>query len=92
MTRVSRTIWILFLLFFSGAVGVTLFGEKGLRELRGLTADHQRLEDENRRLIQENRDLYREVDRLNHDRKYIEAIARQELGLIGENEIILRSQ
>lgn len=92
MKRIKPLIWTLFAAVFIGAVFTTLLGEKGLRDLSRLKAEYARLETENGRLAQENRDLYREVDRLNHDRKYIEAIARHELGLIGENEIILRSR
>ena len=92
MKPTSRTIWILGVCLFIGGVALTVFGEKGLWDLRRLQHEYTRLEAENQRLIKENRDLYNEVDRLNHDPKYIEAIARKELGLIGKEEIILRSQ
>jgi cell division protein FtsB len=38
----------------------------------------------------ENRSIGVEIDRLKHDPEYIENIARQELGMIGENEVILK--
>jgi cell division protein FtsB len=33
--------------------------------------------------------LYHEIERLKKDPAYIEAIARQELGLVGKNEIVI---
>jgi cell division protein FtsB len=36
--------------------------------------------------------LYNEIERLKNDDKYIENIARQELGMIGKDEMILKPQ
>ena len=92
MTRIKKVIWSGALIVLLGAVVMTLFGERGVRDLYNRKGELARIETTNARLRMENRDLYREVDRLKHDRKYIETIARQELGLVGEDEIILRSQ
>ena len=45
---------------------------------------------QNERLAQENLSLYNTIDRLKDDLKYIEYVARDELGMIGENDIILK--
>ena len=37
-----------------------------------------------------NLSLYREIDRLKHDPKYIEDVVRRELGLIGKDEVIFK--
>jgi cell division protein FtsB len=36
--------------------------------------------------------LYREIDRVKNDLKYIENVARQELGMVGKDEVILRME
>ena len=41
-------------------------------------------------LAKENLILYSEIERLKNDSKYIENIARQELGMIGKDEVILK--
>ena len=65
--------------------------EHGLLDLRSLKEEHNRLIEENLKLTRENQDISIEIDRLKHDPAYIESIARQELGMIGKDEIILKS-
>ena len=36
--------------------------------------------------------LYREIDRVKNDLKYIENVARQELGMVGKDEVIFRME
>ncbi len=67
-----------------------VFGENGWVDLNLLRQEKQRLLLENRRLEKENLSLYREIDRLKTDMTYIENIARQELGMIRAEEIILK--
>jgi cell division protein FtsB len=43
-----------------------------------------------RRLEEENRRLWAEINRLRHDREYIESLARKKLGVLKENEVIYR--
>jgi cell division protein FtsB len=67
-----------------------IFGDNGLADLRLMKAERDTLIEENRRLSQENLSLYREIDRLKHDPKFVENVARQELGVIGKDEVILK--
>ena len=46
--------------------------------------------DKIRRLAEENQDLLEEIDRLRTDMKYVESVARRQLNLIKENEVIYR--
>lgn len=46
--------------------------------------------DKIRRLAGENQDLLEEIDRLRTDMKYVESVARRQLNLIKENEVIYR--
>jgi len=67
-----------------------VFGDNGLADLHLLKMERDTLIEENRRLSQENLSLYREIDRMKHDPKFVESVARQELGVIGKDEVILK--
>ncbi len=77
---------LLALLFF------IIISEHGLADLRSLKRERDQLVGENEKLTRENQAISIEIDRLKHDPGYIESIARQELGMIGEDEIILKPQ
>jgi cell division protein FtsB len=84
---ISLAVALMFsLLFF------IIFGEHGFIDLNGLKAEKIQLNEKNDRLTQENLSLSVEIDRLKHDPHYIENVARQELGMVGENELILKPQ
>jgi cell division protein FtsB len=67
-----------------------IYGKKGLMDVHALRQQRDRLVKKNEILNRENLVLYREIDRLKHDPIYIETIARQELGLIGKDELIFK--
>jgi cell division protein FtsB len=67
-----------------------IFGENGLVDLNLLRQQRDSLLEKSRILEQENLSLYREIDRLKHDLKYIENVARQELGMIKKDEVIFK--
>lgn len=67
-----------------------VLGENGLTDLHRLKMERDRLVQKNKELKQENLSLYREINRLKNDPKYIENVARQELGVIGKDEMILK--
>jgi len=69
---------------------VVLFGDNGLLELRRLQHTHQTLVQSNTQVTNQNLQMYRSVDRLQNDPDYIESIARQELGMIGSDELIFK--
>ena len=64
-------------------------GDNGLIELSRLKNRQQALAEQNETLAQENVDLYRSISRLKHDLIYIENVARNELGMVGKNDLIL---
>jgi cell division protein FtsB len=64
-------------------------GDNGLVELSRLKDRQQALARQNETLAQENVDLYRSISRLKHDLIYIENVARNELGMVGKNDLIL---
>ena len=81
----SIAIFLLLSLFF-----FIIISEHGLADLIFLKKERDRLVDDNERLRQNNLSISVEIDRLQNDPEYIENIARQELGMVGEGEIILK--
>jgi len=69
---------------------VIVFGDRGLVAVNRLRGERDRLRMDNRDLKEKNFALQREIERLKTDPAYIEHIARQELGMIGRDEVILR--
>ena len=69
-----------------------IVGEYGLAELILLKREQGRLAEKSEQLTQENLSISIEIDRLKHDPDYIENVARKELGMIGEDEVILKPQ
>lgn len=67
-----------------------IFGDNGIADLHLLKTEQDALVEKNRKLARENHSLYREIDRLKHDPKFVESIARKELGVIGKEEVILK--
>jgi cell division protein FtsB len=67
-----------------------VFGENGLTDRRRLKARYGEVVSENMAIAKENARLYRQIERLNNDPAYIESIARRELGMIGNNEVIVK--
>jgi cell division protein FtsB len=81
----TLTVVSIFLLLF-----FVVFGENGSIDLNRLKVERDRLLQKNAELKQENISLYREIDRLKNDPKYLENVARQELGVIGKDEVIIK--
>ena len=90
MTKKQNLLLTIGILVLIGLFFYIIASEHGLLDLRSLKQQRAALVRENRRLKQENMALSIEIDRLRHDSAYIESIARHELGMIGENEIILK--
>ena len=83
----SIAVLLLLALFF-----FIIVSEHGLADLRFIKKERDRLVEDSKRLSRENLTIGIEIDRLKHDPAYIESIARQELGMIGKDEIILKPQ
>ena len=61
---------------------------------RGLYHLHQRskylaeLEEESQKLVQQNSDISRDIERLQSDDEYLEQVAREEHGMLKDNEMV----
>lgn len=66
----------------------TFFGEKGILHLLRLKQELTKIKEMNLKMGEENQRLKEEVRRLQYEKRYIEEIARKELGMVKEGEII----
>lgn len=82
---ISIAILVLAALFF-----FIIVSEHGFADLVLLKREQAKLIEENERLTRENLSISIEIDRLKHDPEYIENVARKELGMIGEDEVIIK--
>ncbi len=73
---------IVFIIFF--------FGKNGFIDLLRLNKQQSNLIQRNIELEKENRSLKKLILRAKTDPKFIENVARQELGMIGQDEIIFK--
>ena len=80
------------LLLLAALLLLIIFSDKGINDLRELKTEQSRMIGINLELERENQRLYREIKRLKTDPAYIENVARQELGMVGKHEVIIRSQ
>lgn len=82
---VSVVILAMFSLFL-----VILFGDNGLADLKLMEKGRDSLIQKNETLKRNNFSIYRSIQRLKNDPAFIENVAREELGVIGRNEIIYK--
>jgi cell division protein FtsB len=81
--------FLFLILIFSLILGLlTFFGDKGVLHLLRLQRELSRIKDDNRKIEEENQKLREEVKRLQSEKRYVEEIARKELGMVKEGEII----
>ena len=69
---------------------VIVIGENGISDLYRLKKQKENLSQKNDELKKENITYYREIERLKHDPRYVEDVARKELGVIGKDEVIIK--
>ena len=81
---------ILWPLLLLTSVLLIMWSPNGLLHLRQLHLEHQEHTARNLSLEVENQQLYQEISRLRNDPTAIERLARQELGLVKEGELIFQ--
>ena len=87
--RVRPNLWLVIALLAGSCLFlIAIFGSNGLmrwlqsdQEKKSLTAELEKIEEQNAR-------IRREIDALMHNGKYIETIARRDLGMVKADEII----
>lgn len=74
---------------FVAIVGLlTIFGDRGLIRVYKLSKERDSIKNYNERIKAENTAMKEEMELLKTDDKYIELIARKELGMVGRNELV----
>jgi len=76
--------------FFFPLLVMIISGGNGFLDLKRLEKEKAEIIEQTRDLESKNLKLYRRVERLKNDPVFIENVARQELGMIGKDEIILK--
>jgi len=66
------------------------FGPHGLIDLYKMQKERERCLGILKDLKKKNRALTHEIRRLKEDKKYLESVAREQLGMVKENEILYR--
>jgi len=90
MTSKHRILLCLAVLVLFSMLLFILYGDHGFADYNLLKSQRDLFIEKNERLATENRLLYDKINRLETDPVYIEHIARQELGMIGKDELILK--
>ena len=67
-----------------------VLGDKGLIDLYRVRGELDGIQTYNKALEKENREIEKEIALLKGDRRYIEHIAKKELGMIMKNEVIYK--
>jgi cell division protein FtsB len=75
-------------LFIVLVLGLALFGEKGILTAYQASLQKGDLQTEIHRLEEAQAALRKEIDSLRSDSRYIEGIARRELGMVKEDELV----
>ncbi|MBC2763550.1 MAG: septum formation initiator family protein [ANME-2 cluster archaeon] len=65
-------------------------GDNGFRDLNAMKQELNALKAKNENLQQKNIEMHRKIKRLKEDPEFIENIARQELKMIGKDEIVFK--
>jgi cell division protein FtsB len=90
MNKLQKSLMILTALGLFVFSLVIIFDDNGFMDLQKIKKQRDGIIMENEHVRAANRGLYREIDRLKNDTAFIENIARQELGMVGRDELILK--
>jgi cell division protein FtsB len=86
----KRVFIVLAVVVFAGLIGFGLFGKSGLLSLQKLRTERERLEQQSNQLQTENQGLQKKIELLSADLKYLEKLARQKLGMVRPDEVIIK--
>jgi len=90
MTKTHNILISISILLLMALFIYIIFSKHGYSDLATLKREQNILIHKNEQLSRENHAISIEIDRLKNDLTFIENIARQELGMIRKDEIILK--
>ncbi len=73
-------------------LGFALFGDRGILHMLKLSSQKAELADKVSKFEAQNEQLRIEISALKNDRKYIERVARTELGMVRDDELVFQFQ
>jgi len=89
----KEKIQFLLLIFFIFLIAYwTIFGDNGILKLRKIEQESEKVKAASEKIKAENERLKKEIKLLQEDRKYVEKVAREELGMTRQNEIIYKKK
>jgi cell division protein FtsB len=88
MKKLILSLSIIFFIIFIVLVALTIFDQRGFIHMVRLREELEELENYNAKFISENEKLRQEIDLLKNDLRYLEEVARSELGLVKEGELV----
>ena len=86
----EKTVLIVFCIVLVIFSFIIVFRQNGVIQLNEKKRQMIESAKQNDIIKEKNKKLYREIKRLKSDSDYIESVARKELGMIREDEIIIR--
>lgn len=92
MTTKQSILLAFAILLLVSMLPIVIFGENGLADLNLLREERDAIVEKNEALTEENVAKYREIGRLKDDLQYIEKVAREDLGMVREGEVIIRQK
>ncbi|WP_305041568.1 FtsB family cell division protein [Geoalkalibacter sp.] len=84
--RLRPPLWMIALVL--ALLGAALFGDKGVLNTWRMLQHKESLQEKIAELEAENTKLRREVDALRNDGRYLEGVARRDLGMVKEDELV----
>ncbi|MEE9542420.1 MAG: septum formation initiator family protein [Thermodesulfobacteriota bacterium] len=85
---VGKKYLLIFMVFIIAVSVMAVFGNKGLVEAYALKREKDSILSHILVLKEGNISLQEEIDLLKNDTRYVERIARKELGMVGKDEVI----
>lgn len=85
---ISRKYILVFIVFILVVSLFAIFGNRGFVEAYGLKKERDSINAHIEMLQKDNNLLEDEIDLLKNDRRYVEMVARKDLGMVGKYDII----
>ncbi|MBF0201629.1 MAG: septum formation initiator family protein [Desulfamplus sp.] len=92
MNILDKTLFWTAVIALSALAFLIIYGKNGYIDQQRLYSEEHLIISENMAIQEENRKLERKIERLKSDLSYIEHIARHELGMMAEDELVFRFQ
>jgi cell division protein FtsL len=93
MKKLKEKVQFLLLIFFIFLIAYwTIFGDNGILKLRKIEQENDKVKAASEKIKAENERLKKEIKLLQEDRKYVEKVAREELGMTRKDEIIFKKK